>query len=134
MNEESSGPDPETDVITRLDEKRRRIYYQNIVYHVCNSLDAIDHKQPGAGIVCGTVDEPSTAVQDRMRLMAAQFDEIASILSASGQRSWSDGCRLGTRQLVGFHTLWTACVGKPGYNKAAWLEIERQLHAAGLCV
>ena len=43
-------------------EKQRRIYYQDIVYAVCTSLDAM---LPGRA-VCGTIDDPSTDVQDRM--------------------------------------------------------------------
>ncbi len=30
------------------------------------------------------------------------------------------------------HRLWSACVDKPGYDKTAWREIERQLKAAGI--
>lgn len=57
------------------DERQRRIYYQDIVYAVCNSLNAIDKKGPGYGIVCGTVNIPSTEVQERMkRLESAVAD------------------------------------------------------------
>lgn len=43
-------------------EKRRRVYYQDIVYAVCNVLDSL---QPdGVRIVCGTIGEPSTQTQD----------------------------------------------------------------------
>lgn len=42
-----------------LKEKERRIYYQDIVYKVCNLLE----KATGSKIVCGTVEEPSTQVQ-----------------------------------------------------------------------
>lgn len=44
-------------------EKDRRIYYQSIVYDVCNLLDSLDGKRAGTGIVCGTLDEPSREVQ-----------------------------------------------------------------------
>lgn len=30
------------------------------------------------------------------------------------------------------HRLWSLCVGKPGYDKEAWRQIESQLTAAGL--
>lgn len=30
------------------------------------------------------------------------------------------------------HRLWSACVDKPGYDKAAWREVESQLKAAGI--
>ena len=43
-------------------EKRRRVYYQDIVYAVCNRLDKVS---PGT-TVCGSWAEPSTNVQDRL--------------------------------------------------------------------
>ena len=51
------------------EEKKRRIYYQNIVYAVCRELDRAFSKRihRGEGTVCGTVDTPSTEVQDLMR-------------------------------------------------------------------
>jgi len=58
------------------DEKRRRIYYQDIVFHVCYGLDLIDGKKPGHGIACGTVDTPTTEVFDRM---VALVKEIKSL-------------------------------------------------------
>jgi hypothetical protein len=47
-------------------EHARRVYYQDIVYSVCNSLDRIFGKRPGKGIVCGTADAPSDGVQRAM--------------------------------------------------------------------
>ncbi len=52
-------------------EKRYRVYYQDIVYAVCNLLDRLaylkfcweDGQQSPRWIVCGTADEPSTEVQ-----------------------------------------------------------------------
>ena len=44
-------------------EKVRRVYYQDIVYHACIALDRFHSRRPGRGIVCGTADEPSDAVQ-----------------------------------------------------------------------
>ena len=41
-------------------EKQRRIYYQTIVYSVCNLLD----QGYTGSIVCGTIEEPSTECQD----------------------------------------------------------------------
>ncbi len=49
-----------------MTEKERRIYYQSIVYEVCNALDRIDGRKPGTGIICGTADNPSDNVQRRM--------------------------------------------------------------------
>ncbi len=42
------------------DEKRRRVYYQDIVYTVCTHLD----KKGGGMIQCGTIEHPTTQVQD----------------------------------------------------------------------
>jgi len=47
-------------------EKDRRIYYQDIVYKVCNLLDKHCGRKPGTGLVCGTIDEPSDEVQDEL--------------------------------------------------------------------
>lgn len=47
------------------DEKRARIYYQNIVYNVCNSLDVV----AGEMIVCGNATEPSDDVQKAARTL-----------------------------------------------------------------
>lgn len=59
-------------VDTTVREKQARIYYQGIVYAVCNALDQIDGKHAGAGIVCGSAAEPSTQVQDRMTALVAE--------------------------------------------------------------
>jgi hypothetical protein len=47
-------------------EHSRRVYYQNIVYAVCNKIDAILNRRVGHGIVCGTVESQTTQVQDAM--------------------------------------------------------------------
>lgn len=44
------------------DEKRRRVYYQNIVYAICTHIDK--HRGDGSMIQCGTLDHPSSALQD----------------------------------------------------------------------
>lgn len=54
-------------------EKDARIYYQNIVYAVCNALDKINRKKPGQGVVCGT---PTTQVQDQMSNLATILDTL----------------------------------------------------------
>jgi hypothetical protein len=47
------------------DEKRHRVYYQNIVYDVCRELDGASGTTLGHGsIVCGTADAPTTQVQN----------------------------------------------------------------------
>jgi hypothetical protein len=47
-------------------EKERRVYYQDIVYSICAILDRLDGKKPGLGISCGTADESSTDVLERI--------------------------------------------------------------------
>ncbi len=52
-------------------EKRRRIYYQDIVYHVCNALD----RRFGGVTRCGTWADPSTEVQEKInRLVLTPLD------------------------------------------------------------
>lgn len=50
------------------DEKERRIYYQNIVYEACQMLD---HFADGV-VVCGTIEEPSTDVQQTLKNVIRQ--------------------------------------------------------------
>ena len=59
-------------------EKERRIYYQHIVYKVCNLLDA--YQQVGH-VVCGCLEEPSTETQDFLRevLRRKTHPEIKSL-------------------------------------------------------
>lgn len=53
---------------TSYDERSGRIYYQDIVYHVCS---CIDRMEGGKGnIVCGTYQTPSLAVQEWMSAIA----------------------------------------------------------------
>lgn len=55
-------------------EKSARVYYQDIVYAVCNVLD----KVTGERVVCGTVETPTTQVADAMTKMLAQFRELTA--------------------------------------------------------
>jgi hypothetical protein len=50
-------------------ERDRRIYYQDIVYAVCNQLDRAFGKRVtrGEGTVCGSIEEPSQEVQVLMK-------------------------------------------------------------------
>jgi hypothetical protein len=66
-----------------LDEKARRVYYQDIVYSVCNALDRIFAKRPGRGVVCGTADEPSTQVQELMQEVASRCQQWAEAQAKS---------------------------------------------------
>jgi len=59
-----------------LDEKARRVYYQDIVYYVCNVLDKIDGKHVGHGLVCGTLKTPITEVQDRMDRLEQELRRV----------------------------------------------------------
>ena len=51
-----------------MSEKERRIYYQDIVYHVCNILDKYARRR----VTCGTYNSPFTDVQD---LVAKMYEE-----------------------------------------------------------
>lgn len=46
-------------------EKNHRVYYQDIVYRVCNELDRVLVGRT----VCGTADSPATQVQDRIEIV-----------------------------------------------------------------
>lgn len=69
-------------------EKDRRIYYQDIVYYVCNKLDKIFG---GTHVtVCGSWAEPSTEVQERMDKLAdreAQEADDAKLVDEAWLRS-----------------------------------------------
>lgn len=55
----------------QADEKDRRIYYQNIVYEVCELLDAVYT----TSTCCGIVTAPTTQVQDRVRSLIKYRDQ-----------------------------------------------------------
>jgi hypothetical protein len=61
------------------DQTNRRVYYQNIVYAVCNTLDRINKahsiKCDLSKVVCGTLNSPSTEVQSLMAVVAKRMDE-----------------------------------------------------------
>ena len=71
-----AAPNPGQPIIAELTSLRRekdaRIYYQDIVYVVCNWLDAFLSQQT----ICGTLETPNTGVQDGMKLVA---DELAAL-------------------------------------------------------
>lgn len=46
-------------------EKDRRVYYQSIVYEVCNILDNV-RDFDASRLVCGTHDNPSTEIRNRL--------------------------------------------------------------------
>ena len=75
MKSEKESVDTDSPQVT---EKQRRIYYQDIVFWVCNILDCIDGKPPGigAGIVCGSPESPSNQVLDRMRALLQEVKQL----------------------------------------------------------
>ncbi len=73
------------------EEKNRRIYYQNIVYHVCNALDRIFAKRPGKGIVCGTVDTPTQNVEAAMQIVEYRCTEWAKIMTERDHAAGGEG-------------------------------------------
>ena len=71
------------------EEKDRRIYYQNVVYAVCDKLDRIVGNPPGTGIVCGTKDSPTTEVQGAL----AEIDARLSISERERDEARAQVCR-----------------------------------------
>jgi len=82
-------------------EKRRRVYYQDIVYAVCNRLDKVAF----GTTVCGSWAEPSTNVQDRLDDVIQRWSdardriesleaEIKALRYVTEQRNaWRAACR-----------------------------------------
>lgn len=59
-------------------EKARRIYYQDIVYKVCSMIDAAqgNHISKGTGVVCGTLETPSTEVQEQLAKLLSRLRNV----------------------------------------------------------
>lgn len=72
-------------------ERFRRIYYQDIVYSVCNVIDQIRGNKPGSGIVCGTSDEPSTQVQKEMWRLKKELEAFDHNYTAVARELWTVG-------------------------------------------
>ena len=53
-------------------EKERRIYYQNIVYAICNLIGRHD----GREIVCGTIDAPSSETEDAVAGLITKIENL----------------------------------------------------------
>lgn len=68
-------------------EKDRRIYYQDLVYEICRLIDVANGNMPGEGIVCGTVEEPST-----------QLQQAVTVLIQKSLKT-SDQCRLSSAEI-----------------------------------
>lgn len=92
-----------------ITEKDRRIYYQDIVYQVCNALDRIDGKTPGHGIVCGTFEHPSADVCERMDALVQEVIALRRLLR------WADG-------EYDFASLFSGCGCTHGFKPASACE------------
>ncbi len=56
------------------DEQDKRIYYQDIVYKVCNIID----NQCGGFTTAGTINNPSTEVEESVDRLAILATELRS--------------------------------------------------------
>lgn len=72
------------------EEKDRRVYYQGIVYAVCNELDRTRRKTNR--LVCGTADAPNANVQAAVKELVDEFaqrgrerDELRAALWQANQ-------------------------------------------------
>lgn len=84
------GPDQEQSSPAAISEKDRRVYYQDLVYEVCRLIDVANGNMPGKGIVCGTVEEPSTQLQQAVTVLIqkalrpapthAEFEKLLAIV------------------------------------------------------
>ena len=72
------------------EESARRVYYQNIVYDICNILDRYQGGK-SKSLVCGTVNNPTTEVQDAVRKLCDRLMEQAAIIM---QPHYDDMCEL----------------------------------------
>lgn len=70
-------------------EKARRIYYQQIVYDVCNRLDRVlgNSVTEGTGIVCGTKDAPSRETQDSLDWVFSNMEKLRAELQSAKEDS-----------------------------------------------
>ena len=67
-------------------EKKRREYYQHIVYSVCNMLDQIDGRHPGNGIVCGTAEEQYNDIGAKIQQLTTELDSLRQQLTGAQER------------------------------------------------
>lgn len=90
------------------EEKRRRVYYQDIVYAVCNQLDRAFGKlvTRGEGTVCGTVDQPSTQVQDLVKELVDRdyLRAKKEVDDAAGEKPLLQGRRCPKCDSLMYHT------------------------------
>ncbi|MCK5610047.1 hypothetical protein KAR91_49700 [Candidatus Pacearchaeota archaeon] len=50
-----------------MTEKERRIYYQSIVYDICNIVDQYNQSSLSDGVVCGTAENPTDELQELLK-------------------------------------------------------------------
>jgi hypothetical protein len=62
--------------MAEITEKDRRVYYQDLVYRVCNRIDLFDGQPPGRGIVCGTADSPSAELISRLEVLLGEMKQL----------------------------------------------------------
>lgn len=82
-------------------EKDRRVYYQDLVYEVCRLIDVANGNLPGKGIVCGTVEEPSTQLQQAVTVLIqkalrpapthAEFEKLLAIVEPLNRLRANEG-------------------------------------------
>jgi hypothetical protein len=63
----------EPDILVVADEKKSRVYYQGLVFDVCNILDRYYGLKPGEGLVPGNARRPSTEVQDKLNELVSEL-------------------------------------------------------------
>lgn len=60
-------------------EHQRRVYYQNIVYAVAREFDTLLQRQPGNGLVCGTIESPASQVEEVAAYLVGQLRTMPGI-------------------------------------------------------
>lgn len=66
------------------EERQRRIYYQGIVYEICNIIDHANRKKPGSGIVCGTKDSPTRELQEAVAKIIGEYEILPNGIARVG--------------------------------------------------
>ncbi len=63
-------------------EKENRVYYQDIVYAICNTIDGWRGVSVNSGqtTCCGCVSSPGTGVQDYVEAMIAEIRRLAKLV------------------------------------------------------
>lgn len=79
--------------MTEPTEKEARIYYQGIVYAICNIMDVHHGRKPGRGVVCGSVSNKTSELQNDVARLAARCRELRTVLARAlhGECTWHHG-------------------------------------------